>query len=76
MLTVAAAKECLENLIEMVQDIATQIMTAKKRDDTRGKRIIRDYGDSHSSAAENKIVKSAFDDVERYKVNIKRIISS
>lgn len=75
-LTVAAAKECLENLIEMVQDIATQIMTAKKRDDTRGKRIIRDYGDSHSSAADNKIVKSAFDDVERYKVNIKRIISS
>ena len=74
-LTVAEAKTCLEELIDMVQDIANQIMSAKKRDDVRGRKIIRDYEDSHTSALENKTVKSAFDDVERYRVNIKRVIA-
>lgn len=75
-LTVANVKECLESLIEMVQDIANQIMSAKKRDDVRGKKIIRDYEDSHSPAIDNKIVKSAFEDVERYRININRILNN
>lgn len=74
-LTVEIAKDCLVNLIEMVQDIAAQILLAKKRDDNRGKKIIRDYVDSHSSAEENKIVKSAMNDVENYRINIKRILA-
>lgn len=63
-------KNCLHKLIEMVEDIANQIHDAKKRDDVRGKKIIRDYEFSHCSAEDNDVVKSAFDDLKEYKENI------
>ena len=75
LLTVAIAKASLEKVINMVNDIATKISRAKKRDDIRGKKIIRDYEDSHCSATDNKIVKSAYEDVENYRVNINRILA-
>ncbi|PCJ58826.1 MAG: hypothetical protein COA79_12205 [Planctomycetota bacterium] len=68
--TVEVVKECFNNLIGMVEDIANQIHDAKKRDDVRGKKIIRDYEYSHCSADDNAVVKSAFEDLKEYRIKL------
>jgi hypothetical protein len=66
----------LRELPQMLQMVAADVERSKAKDDERGRRIIDDYTEVHTPAANDKFVKQTWDETRRLQSEIEELIAA
>lgn len=75
LLPVTSFTERMGRLVEIERDNARLVEESKRRDDERGVRIIPGYADAHVAAADDPVVRSAWDRVRRTEERVARVLA-
>lgn len=66
--------ERMRRLVEIERENAVLVEESKRRDDERGARIIPGYADAHVAAADDPVVRSAWERVRRTEERVARVL--
>ncbi len=69
-------KFLLEELVRMEKKVAEDVEESKRKDDKRGARIIPDYADAHTPAAEDSFVKQTWEEFHAIEKEIRTLLES
>jgi hypothetical protein len=67
--------ERMRRLVEIERDNAGLVEDSKRRDDERGVRIIPGYADAHVAAADDPVVRSAWERVRKTEERVQRVLA-
>jgi hypothetical protein len=67
-------KEALALFLKMDAEVATNVLECKRKDDVRGMRIIDDYAEAHTLAADEKFIKEVFVEKEKRKTAVESLL--
>jgi phosphomevalonate kinase len=68
-------KDALGMFLKTDSEVAANVLECKRKDDVRGMRIIDDYAEAHTLAADEKFIKEVFTDTEKRKTAVESIIA-
>ena len=71
----AHESEAMCELAQLLEQMARGIEQSRTRDDERGRRIIADYGDVHTPAADDPVVRECWAETRRLQQDIKDLIA-
>ncbi len=67
--------DLLRTLLSMEEKIAEDVKISKEKDDKRGKKVIKDYEESHTLAEDDSFVIQTYKELEEFKKEIKELES-